>query len=142
MASSDGTADLLRHVLVPVADAEDARLTADAFAGYAPARITVTHVVEKGEGVPDKTPVKQSEEVAAEAFAAFRERFPDAGTALTYRRDVVGAIIELAEEVDASAIVFRPRGGNRLQQFLAGDKTLKLVTNATVPAIVLPRTDD
>ncbi|MEF8891131.1 MAG: universal stress protein [Haloferacaceae archaeon] len=132
------TTQFTRHALVPVAEREDARTTAQALEPYEFGRITVLHVVEKGEGVADKTPVEQSEQVAAGAFEVFRETFPDAETALTYRRDVVGGIIEAADEIDASAIVFRPRGGARILQWLAGDRSLRLVTEADRPVISVP----
>lgn len=99
------------------------------------------HVVEKGEGVPDKTPVEQFEHVAADVFAAFREAFPDAETKVTYRRDAVESIIKVADAMDASAIVFRPRDGARILQFLAGDRTLRLVTEADRAVTALPETD-
>ncbi|MGM0398962.1 MAG: universal stress protein [Halobacteriota archaeon] len=139
MTTEDTTMDMLDHVLVPVANEDDARTTAQALGNYAPAAVTVLHVVEKGEGVPDKTPVEQSEAIAADSFEAFREEFPDAADEITYSRDIVGAIFDVAESVDASAIVFRSRGGNRLVQFLSGDLSLKLVTNAERPVIALPR---
>ena len=132
------TTNFTRHVLVPVAEQEDARTTAQTLEPYEFDRITVLHVVEKGEGVPDKTPVEQSERVAAEAFEAFRETFPDADTEITYRRDVVAGIIEAADEIDASAIVFRPRGGARIVQWLSGDRSLRLVTEADRPVISVP----
>jgi nucleotide-binding universal stress UspA family protein len=132
------TTQLTRHVLVPIADQEDARTTARVLEPYEFGRITVLHVVEKGEGVPDKTPVEQSERVAAEAFAAVRETFPDAETEVTYSRDVVEGIIEVADEVDASAIVFRPRGGARVLQWLAGDRSLRLITEADRPVVSVP----
>ena len=96
-------------------------------------------VVEKGGGTPDKTPVEQSEALAAESYAAVRSVFPDAGDHTAYARDVAGAIFDAAEEVNASAIAYRSRGGNRLMQFLSGDISLKLVTNADRPVIALPR---
>lgn len=131
--------DLLAHVLVPVANAEDAERTARALAPYEPKHVTVLHVVEKGEGVPDKTPVEQSENLAAESVAAVRNVFPSADEQTAYARDIVDAIFEAAAEVDASAIAYRSRGGGRLMQFLSGDLSLKLVTSAERPVIALPR---
>ncbi|ACM56777.1 universal stress protein [Halorubrum lacusprofundi] len=139
----DGEAtDLLGHVLLPIANEEDALSTARALEPYAPERVTALHVVEKGGGVPDKTPVEQSEELAAESYAAVRTVFPDAGDHTAYDRDVVSAILDAADEVGATAIAYRSRDGNRLMRFLSGDLSAKLVTNATVPVIALPRDDD
>ncbi|NHX35880.1 MULTISPECIES: universal stress protein [Halolamina] len=136
--TDDSSAPLLSHVFVPVATEKDARETAVALAPYDPERVTVVHVVEKGGGVPDKTPVEQSESIAATAFEAFRERFPDAETETVYRRNVVQGIVDAAAETGASAIAFQPREGGRLKQFLSGDRTLRLVTDADRPVITLP----
>ncbi|WP_227133450.1 universal stress protein [Halorubellus salinus] len=134
--------DLLARVLLPVANEADARATAIALEPYDPAHVTAVHVVEKGEGVPDKTPVEQSEAVAESAYAAVRTVFPDADDSTAYARDVVAAIIETAEATDATAIAVRPRGGGRLTQLLSGDLTRQLVTDAPLPVIVLPSTED
>jgi nucleotide-binding universal stress UspA family protein len=137
--SDDDHQALLSHVLLPVANEEDAMTTAQALEPYQPDRVTALHVVEKGEGVPDKTPVEQSEELAEESYAAVRTVFPGAEEHTAYARDIVGAIFEAADEVGASAIAYRSRGGNRLVQFLSGDLSLKLVMNADRPVIALPR---
>jgi nucleotide-binding universal stress UspA family protein len=134
----DPRPDLLSHVLLPVANEQDARSSARALAPYGPARVTALHVVEKGEGVPDKTPVEQSEDLAARAFDVVRDTFPDAETRTAYDRNVVDAIIESAAETGASAIAFRSRGGGRLVHFLSGDLALRLVTKADRPVIALP----
>ncbi|KOX96229.1 universal stress protein [Halorubrum tropicale] len=136
-----GGQDLLGHVLLPVANEEDALRTARALDPYDPARVTALHVVEKGDGVPDKTPVEQSEELAAESYAAVRTVFPDAAEYTAYARDVVEAIFDAADEVDASAIAYQPRGGNRLVQLLSGDLSAEIATDAPVPVIALPRAD-
>ena len=134
-----GGQDLLAHVLLPVANEKDALRTARALEPYDPERVTALHVVEKGEGVADKTPVEQSEELAAESYAAVRTVFPDAGEHTAYARDVVEAIFDAAGEVDASAIAYRSRGGNRLVQLLSGDLSTELASDAPVPVIALPR---
>lgn len=135
------TDSLTDTVLVPVADERDASETARALEPYDVGDTVVVHVVEKGDGVPDKTPVEQSENVADAAFAAFRAIYPDARTRTVYDRDVVDGITAVAEEVDATAIAFRPRGGSRLVQFLAGDRSLRLVTDANRPVISLSSPD-
>jgi len=136
--------ELLAHVLLPVANREDAVATATKLEPYHPGRVTALHVVEKGGGVPDKTPVEQSEKLAEESYAAVRSVFPDANDHTAYGRDVVEKIFEAAETVDASVIAYRSRGGNRLMQFLSGDLSLKLVMKADRPVIALPHpeTDD
>jgi len=137
----EGGEDLLAHVLLPVAHEDDALATARALEPYGPEQVTALHVVEKGDGVPDKTPVEQSEELAEEAYAAVRSVFPDADDHTAYSRTVTSAIFDAAEEVGASAIAYRSRGGGRLMQFLSGDISLKLVTNADIPVIALPHED-
>ena len=49
---------LLGHVLLPVANEDDAPATAKALEPYEPSSVTALYVVEKGGGVPDKTPVE------------------------------------------------------------------------------------
>lgn len=135
----DESRELLAHVLLPVANDEDALATATALEPYQPGHVTALHVVEKGEGVPDKTPVEQSEKLAAESYAAVRTMFPDADEETAYARDVVSAIFEAADEVGASAIAYRSRDGGRIMRFLSGDLSLELITNAECPVIALPR---
>ena len=70
-----------------------------------------------------------------------RSVFPDADSHTAYGRDVAAEIFAAANEVGASSIAYRSRGGNRLMQFLSGDVSLRLVTKATCPVIALPRED-
>jgi len=142
MNSKSTDEDLLAHVLLPVAHEADALATATALEPYGPARVTTLHVVEKGGGVPDKTPVEQSEDLAEESYAAVRSVFPNADDHTAYGRDIAAKIFEAADEVDASAIAYRSRGGNRLMQFLSGDISVTLVTQANRPVIALPQEEE
>ena len=140
--ADDSRRALLGHVLVPVAQEADARKTARGLAPYDPDQVTAVHVVEKAGGAPDKTPVEHSHEVAADCYAAIQSVFPAADTHTAYGRNVVETILQAADEVGATAIVYRSRGGNRLMHFLSGDQSLKLVTRADRPVIALPRAED
>ena len=142
MTSDIDNENILAHVVLPVAHEADALATAKALEPYGPGHVTALHVVEKGGGVPDKTPVEQSEDLAAESYAAVRSVFPDGDDHTAYGRDVAANIFDAADEVGASAIAFRSRGGNRLTQFLSGDIALKLMTQADRPVIALPREDE
>lgn len=133
--------ELLSHVLLPVATEDDALATARALEPYRPDRVTALHVVEKGAGAPDKTPVEQSEQVAADSYAAVRTVFPDADTQTAYDRDVVEAVFDVAQDIEATAIAYRPRTDSRLIEFLSGDLSITLVTETDRPVIALPRID-
>ena len=130
--------DPLSHILVPVAHETDAKRTAKSLKQYSFGRVTVLHVVEKRQGTYDKTPIEYSEELAEKSYRVFREEIPNADSEITYRSDIVEAIFEVAEEIDATAIAFRPREGRRILRFLSGDLSLKLVTKGDRPVIALP----
>ena len=138
--TSDGSRkELLTNVLLPVAHEDDALATARALEPYDPDHVTALHVVETTQGAPDKTPVEQSRTVAAESYDAVRTVFPDANEHTAYGQDIAETIFDAVEAVDATAIAYRPRDGNRMLRFLSGDLTITLVTDAPVPVVALPR---
>jgi len=130
---------------VPVASEDDAVETCrTAFPRIAAAggRPIVVHVIEKAGGAPDKASVEQRAEAAEAAFAAIRdcasEYDLDVETEIRYGTDVVDTIIDAAADLDASAIVFHPRGGSWLLDILTGDVRDKLVNESDRPVVVLP----
>ncbi len=133
--------DITSHIVVPVATEEDARKTAQVVEKYEFDRITAVHVIEHVKGAPDPISPEQANVVADVAFSAFRESIPDVETKRVYREDVIQGILDVARESAASAIVFRPRGGSRIVQFLSGDTALRLVTEADRPVIAIPEGD-
>jgi nucleotide-binding universal stress UspA family protein len=136
---------LLSRPLIPVANEDDAEATCRAafpLVAEASGRATMLHVIEKAGGAPDKASVEQREELAEGFFAVARERAAEAGvdleTKLTYGTDVADTINDVADEVDASAIVFTPRGGSRWVNLLTGDVAYDLVEHSDRPVVVLP----
>lgn len=135
----------LDRPVVPVASPDDAAAT---YEGLRPHLLDaetvplVVHVIEKAGGAPDKASVEQREGYAEEAFAAFRERAAADGveveTELLYGTDVAEAILEAAAEADASAIVFRSRGGSRWLDLVSGNVRSKLLSESDRPVVVLP----
>ncbi|MEF8830440.1 MAG: universal stress protein [Halobacteriales archaeon] len=140
-----GPSAVFDRVVVPVASPEDARTTATGLARYLPpgASVLVVNVVEKAGGAPDKASVEQLQARAREAFDAFREAFGDGDveTEIRYGTDVADAVFSAADDADATAIAFTPRGGSRWVRLLTGDVALDLVTETDRPVLVLPDTD-
>ncbi|MBX0325697.1 universal stress protein [Halomicroarcula sp. F13] len=135
-------ADLLDRVVVPVASEDDAEASARALARQSYGEAVFVHVVEKAGGAPDKAGVEQRELEAEEMFEAARAVLGDVETDIYYGTDVVETIFDAAEDVDASAVVVTPRGGNRLVQLATGDVALRMVTENDRPVVVLPADQD
>ena len=132
-------------VVVPIASRDDAAATAAALVPHldAPNRTAIAvHVIEKVDGALDKASVEQREADAEAMFAIVTERLDGVDAALDteirYGTDVTATLVETAGDVDASAIVFTPRGGSRWKQLLSGDVTHNLVHESDVPVVVLP----
>ena len=64
---------------------------------------------------------------------------PDADTRIADSTDVPESVFELAEEVGATAIVYRPLEDSRLMRVLPADISLQLVARAGRPVVALPR---
>jgi nucleotide-binding universal stress UspA family protein len=138
------TKSFFNRVVVPVANPEDAAATAATLVPYVEdtdSTVIAVHVIEKAGGAPDKASVEQREQWAQEIFTAISDGLSDAGitleTKILYGTDIAATIIDSAHELDASAIVFTPRGESRWQKLLTGDVTHNLVNNTDVPILVL-----
>ncbi|KTG08785.1 hypothetical protein AUR64_13235 [Haloprofundus marisrubri] len=139
------TSGVFDRVLVPIAGPHNAANTARVVYHFDPkdAEVVVVHVVEKGEGVPDKASVEQRRVFAEKAYGSFWEVFPDGGPTLQFRtlygRNVGETIRRTAEEERATAIAFVPRAGNRWVRYLTGDVTAELLKRSEIPVIALPK---
>jgi nucleotide-binding universal stress UspA family protein len=140
---------LLSRPLLPVANEDDAAATCRAvFPRLAEngGSALMLHVIEKAGGAPDKAPVEQREALAEEFFEEAREYAESYGidieTRLAYGTDVADTIIDVAHEIDASAVVFTPRGGSRWVNLITGDVSYELVEHSDLPVVVLPDVDE
>lgn len=133
---------------MPLADPEDAAATYEAIRphlldGGGPP--TVVHVIEKAGGAPDKAGVEQREAYAEEVFEAFASRAEtddiEVATEVAFGTDVADTIIEVAGRLDATAIVFRSRGGSSWIDLATGRVRSKLLDRADRPVVVLPGAD-
>lgn len=139
---------LFETVLVPIANEQDAEATCRAILreiDNRDATLHVVHVIEKAGGAPDKAGVEQRREVAGRIFdrvdAALAEEIISLETEILYGTDVATAILEHADQLDATSIVFTPRGASRWKKLLSGDVAQKLVSNTDRPLVVLPPGD-
>jgi len=138
---------LFRRVIVPVSNTDDAEATTDALAPYVTSAggvVIAAHVIEKAGGALDKASVEQRERSADEIFEVVADGLANVDieveTEYLYGTDVAETIIDAAHDLDASAIVFTPRGGSRWLKLLTGDVTTDLVNESDIPVIVLPDT--
>lgn len=131
-------AELFDRVLVPVASEEDAESSAEALERHEYGEAVFLNVIEKAGGAPDKAGVEQRELAAEEMFDAARAVLGDVETEIRYGTDITETIFEAADDLDATAIVVTPRGGNRFIRLITGDIALRLVTETDRPVVVLP----
>jgi nucleotide-binding universal stress UspA family protein len=143
------TDTLFRRIVLPVASEADARASAESVLFRlrdAGGEVVVVHVVEKAGGAPDKASVEQREDLARECFAAVEETLAGTGidveTEILYGTNVAETILHAADEFDASAVVFTPRGGSRWVKLLTGDTATGLIEQADRPVVVLPDEED
>lgn len=133
----------LDHVVIPVASEDDARATCVALGPYLDGieRVTAVHVIEKAGGAPDKAPLEKRREDAAEFLAVVDTRLGQSvavDTQTVYGTDIVERLFEVTDDVGASALAFRARGGSRIVRLLTGDVATRLVTDPPVPVVSLP----
>lgn len=138
------TNSLLTHLLVPIANENDAKVTCRELEVYLDSKveiITVVHVIEKAGGYMDKAPLAAREEQAEAIFSIVEEYFdkgPQIRRELRYGTDVIEEIVAAADEFDVSAIGFTPRSGGRIREFLGGDLAYRLITEGHYPVVVFP----
>lgn len=136
--------DLFETVMVPIADPDDARQTARAIREYldTDSELIITHVVPKGEGVPDKASVEQRQEFAEEAYEKFVDELGKNTKLVTpvtlYGRDVAETIIDGATDAEATIIAFTPRDVSGWTKLIGKSITDKIVEQTEIPILVLP----
>lgn len=136
--------DLFERVLLPVASESDARLARETILPYLDevgGIAIVVHVIKQSEGGTDPSPPSAQSEDADRLFEIIREDHDKVvvETRKAYGSDIAEAIVAVARDVDASAIVFSPEQKGRLIRLLTGDTALSLVTNPDVPVVAIPQ---
>lgn len=134
------TQNLLKHVLVLVANEDDARRTARALGGYEPTPITALHDIKEGS-VPDQPPVEDSKTLTVESVDVVRVKSPTTDEQPAYSHDNVAANTERAEESETSAIDHRSRGGGQLTHSPFGGFSLNSVVQPDRLGIAPPWRD-
>ncbi|ELZ96115.1 UspA domain-containing protein [Haloferax mucosum ATCC BAA-1512] len=139
---------LFLRPLLPLANETDAERTCEVALpriAAAGGRASVVHVIEKAGGAPDKASVEQREAVADRVFDICRRATDEAGidlhTDLRFDTDVGDSILAAADDIDATAIVFTPRGGRSWWDLFSGAVRKRLVRDSDRPVVVLPAPD-
>jgi len=139
---------LLERPLVPVAGPDDAAATCRALfprlsGDECP---TFLHVIEQGTTAMDASTPDDRDLAAERMLDDVADRADRAGvdvdTEVRYATEVAGAVVDTAGDLDATAIVFVPRGGGGgLWSLLRGGVRTDLVTESDRPVVVLPEAE-
>jgi nucleotide-binding universal stress UspA family protein len=147
-ANLEGGPGLLQNVLVPIASLEDAEATCRAVLdniAEAGGRITATHVIDTQSDWHDMDPREYRRKLACDALDLVTRRARAHGIRVDIRviesQEITAAILALADEVDASAILFTPRSSGRLNSSFASGVAWTLVKTATRPVVVVPQVE-
>lgn len=136
-------------VLLPIASETDAHRTCAATRPYLSAHasdVVVVHVIERRPWAPNAAPLAARRAIAERIFEIATDEFRPASipvqTELLYGTDVAKTILDAVDDVDATAVVFTPRGANRWLKLLTGDVTTALVAECDCPVLVVRHPDD
>lgn len=136
------TDPILTHLLVPIANEDDARATCrelESSLDPSVETITVVHVIEKAGGYMDKAPLEARQEQAETVFSIVEDYFddgPNIRRELRYSTNVIDEIVATADELDVTAIGFTPQSGGRVREFLSGSLSYRLITESHQPVVV------
>ncbi|MDR5673580.1 universal stress protein [Halalkaliarchaeum sp. AArc-GB] len=143
------TDNLLRRIIVPIANEEDTKATCEALRPHIDETVelvNVLYVIEQTKGYMDPASPEALKQKAREWFM-IAETSLNAGeafqTELRAGTDIVDEIVASASDHDATAIVFKPRQSSGLLSHLFS-RGLKdeLLSESPCPVISLPETDE
>jgi nucleotide-binding universal stress UspA family protein len=134
--------DIMHSIVVPVAGSDDAEKTVAELQYFDPDHVTAVFVAEETEGYPNKSPHSVSEDIAEESREMFIEHFPEVDFRIVQATDIVEGIIDTADEIDASAIVYRPRQRSFISRILSSSQSEKLITHSSYPVVALPEPEE
>lgn len=133
---SMGSPDLLRRVVLPIVNSDDARDTCEAALPYlanANGEVIAVYVVETN---PEK-------EHGERTLSVVEERCTDSSipiqTEIRYGPKVRTEVFDVARSREATSVGFIPRAGSRVGKFLSGDNALSMITENDLPVVVFPR---
>jgi nucleotide-binding universal stress UspA family protein len=131
--------------LLPVASVEDAEQTclcALPTIMHAGGAVTALHIINANGGWSDMAPSEYRRYIANDALELVRREGEARGiqvaTQVVFAGEVTRAIIDISADIDASAIVFTPRGSGKWRSLFSTGVAFDLVKKSTCPVIVFP----
>lgn len=138
--------NLLRRVVLPVANSDDARETCRAVLpaiAKGNGEVLAVYVVETNPGGVNKASPSALKEVGEQTLSIVEtqceEYWIPVQTEIRYGPTVREEVFDIARSKDASSVALVPRAGSRVERFLSGDNALSMITRNDVPVVVFPR---